>query len=894
MSAATSMHAMPAPRPDVLAPAIVLFIVMVAHAILETARDALFLTRLGPDRLGWAYVAIAAIALGAVMIVRRFRGVREARSMLLVFLMIATVGTTVLAFALTRSAWAAFVLYVWTGTIATLVVPAFWLVIERDVRIGDAKRMLAAIAAGGTLGALVGSATASILGQLVDARHLVDAGAIAFGLAALSVQLLPAARGTAVVHAHAEPERVVGGKRVPESRRYTQLLILLAVVSTVTLTIGDLMFKRLIVERLPADELATVFGATYTGLNVLALVVQLVVTPRLLDRIGVGSALAVLPILVLATALGFVLTGAAVAVFALKLADGGLRNSVHRVASEILFVPMGSLEREKARPLVEVFGQRGGQALAAGIVLAIAGDANATWALAVATTATVTLWLVVAAAMRRAYVRRFRDKLLAAGIHREARVPMLDSASIELLVEALASPDEREALAALDLLADRGERIPALVLYHPSDAVVRHALALLEGDLRPDVSRVLQQLLAHADPQIRAAALAASSRTGLHHDQLVAALADDEADVRAAAAVGLSLIRAPKRGGAPSDAEQVIAALRDGSVEERIALAHAIARQPDDRFRALLLQLAARREPPVIREVLRAWQLAPQLADVERLLRFLEDPHIRGDARQVFIAGGELHLARLLDALDDPRTSLGVRRHLPRTISRFQSPEAAAALVARLPRERDGATQFKILRALGRMRADAADLAIDEAPIRAYARRSIEDASRYASLSAALALHRTRSTPGLDLLRELLDEKRLHAIERVFRALGILHPLDDLRSVHDGFVGDHEEHRGAAREILEHLVSMEMRTPLLDLLGGKIDLEALREEYPTHTDVLAVLLADPSDSVRCVAAHHVAELQLVELRGELVRLKPVTESTLVTNAFEQAIERLHG
>lgn len=892
---AEAMRAAPPDPPSVLPPAFVLFLVMVAHSILETARDALFLTRLGPDRLGWAYVAIAVIALAAVMIVRRFRGVREARGMLLVFLMFATAGTTVLAFALTQSPWAAFVLYVWTGTIATLVVPAFWLVIERDVRIGDAKRILAAIAAGGTLGALIGSAIASLLGHFVEARHLVDAGAIGFGLAALSVQLLPAARKPAAVHAQADVEPPRVDRR---GRRYAQLLILLAVVSTVTLTIGDLMFKRLLVERLPGDQLATVFGATYTGLNVLALIVQLVVTPRLLDRVGVGSALAVLPFLVLATTLGFVLTGAAVAVFALKLADGGLRNSVHRVVGEILFVPMPSHEREKAKPLVEVFGQRGGQALAAGIVLAIATDADATWSLAVATTATVVLWLVVVATMRRAYVRRFRDKLDAAGIHREARLPMLDGASIEMLVETLASPDQREALAALDLLAQRGERIPALVLYHPSDTVVRHALSLLEGELRPDVSRVLHQLTAHTDPQIRAAALAASSRTGLHHAQLVAALSDPEPDVRAAAVVGLSLIRPAKRTAIVRDVEAELAALRDGSVEERIALAHAVARQPSERFRGLLLQLAGKREPRVIREVLRAWQHAPQLADVDRLLKFLEDPHVRGDARRVFVAGGPLYLGRLLEALDDPRTSLGVRRHLPRTISRFSSLDAAAALVARLPREPDGSTEFKILRALGRMRADQPELPIDTDPVRAYARRSTQDALRYAALGAALALHPARSTPGLDLLRELLAEKRLHAIERVFRALGILYPRDDLRSVHDALVGDHAratpEHRGAAREILEHLVPADVRAPLLELLDDKLDLDALREEYPTHQAVISALLGDPSDSLRCVAAHHVAELQLVELRDELVRLKPITDSALVTNAFEQAIARLHG
>ena len=38
-------------RPSAFAPAAVLFAIMAAHAILETARDALFLSRLGPEHL---------------------------------------------------------------------------------------------------------------------------------------------------------------------------------------------------------------------------------------------------------------------------------------------------------------------------------------------------------------------------------------------------------------------------------------------------------------------------------------------------------------------------------------------------------------------------------------------------------------------------------------------------------------------------------------------------------------------------------------------------------------------------------------------------------------------------------------------------------------------------
>lgn len=874
------------PRP--WAPAIVLFLIMVAHAILETARDALFLTQLGPDRLGWAYVAIAATALTAVAAVRRWNRNHDPYRMLVLFLLAAVAGTGVLAAVMVQSPWASFVLYVWTGLVASLVVPTFWLVLDNELRVKEAKRVVAWVAAGGSLGALVGSAIASVLGHLVVARHLVTAGAIGFGLAAIFVRPLLGAKRVP------RPEAVAPSEPEPAPRRmqtYAVLLVCFAIISTVTLTVGDLMFKRVMAERIDTDQLATVLGATYTGLNVLALVVQLAITPRLLDRLGVGSALAVLPVMVLATSLGFVLTGTAVAVFALKLADGGLRNSIHRVTTELLYLPMANFERNRAKPLVEVIGQRGGQAVAAVLVLTLASGEDATWTLAVMTTVAVAIWLGMVVMTRRAYLRRFRDTLEAAGIHREVRVPVLDEHAVELLTATISSPDEKQSIAALGLLAEQGVRIPALVLYHPSINVVRHALGLLEGNIRKDVALILQQLVDHEDPEIQAAALAASSRTGRNAARLTKALDDNEPELRAAAAIGLTLLRK-----SPRDVHAHIEALRDGSEEDRVALAHAIARMPAPQFRPVLLQLLSRKEPAVIRQVLKSWRATPALVDLDRLLALIQVPRVRGEARAVFVAGGEAFLRRLIEALDDPRTPLAVRRHLPRTISRFRTEAAATALVARLPREPDGATEFKILRALGRMRADDPELAIAPAPIRVYAQQAREDAMRYTRLRAALDLHRapTPRLPGYGLLRDLLTEKRVHAIERVFRAYGIEHPRDDLQSIHDAMVRGDDAQRDAAREILEHILPQDERDPLFDLVAHDDDDDEaeLRERFPTYHEVLATLLADHSDSLRCVAAHHVAERRLVELRDELLRLKPLTESKLVTQAFEQAIARL--
>lgn len=855
---------------------LVLFAIMLAHALLETARDALFLAKLGADVLALAYLAIAAVALVAVLACRRWSRGRHPRRMLLVFLMFATAGTSALAATIAWAPALAFVLYVWTGLVATLVVPMFWLTIDSRLGIDEAKRSFAAVAAGGGLGALAGSALSTGLARFLPAHWLLTASAVALVGATFAAAFL-------VPREDAEPVRPphkAAPALPPATAHYLRLLLLLAVVSTIALTLGDLMFKRLLAERIATDQLALVFGAVYTALNVIGLIVQVAITARLLEKAGVGTALMVLPMIVLASATGFLLTGALVTILVLKLADGGLRYSVHRVVSEILFLPMSPSARDERKPMVDVIGQRGGQALAAFAAMMIAGGAAGTHALALLVTAGVVAWLAVIVLTRRAYVQQFRATLGTRGSHHEVGVPALDAVSVAMLQSALASPDEAEAAAALDLLATRKEAIPALVLYHPNPAIVRRALASLGDTLRPDIVRILEHLSRHADPLIRAAAIAAANRTGYQATCLAAARHDPSPDVRAAAIV------------ASYEDPQVPAAgvglmrFVHGSVEDRTALARAIGRDPRPVFRDVLVQLFARRETPVVREILQIWEQEPALADIDLLIRLLDQPHVRGDVRRAIEAVGNVQ--RLTETLDDPRAPLEVRRQLPHSISRFRSRPAFDALIARLLREPDGATEFKILRALGHMRADDPSLPVPTPPLRSYMRRSVGDAARYRRLTRALA--RTEVSPATALLCELMTQKRREAIDRAFRALAVLHPDADLRRVHDGFVSTRPDRRAAAREILDEVLPLEERAPLVDELQERDPITA--ELYLTHADVISALLVDPSDSVRCIAAHDVAQRRLISLRADLVRLRPVTGSTFVTLAFDQAIARL--
>jgi hypothetical protein len=276
----------------------------------------------------------------------------------------------------------------------------------------------------------------------------------------------------------------------------------------------------------------------------------------------------------------------------------------------------------------------------------------------------------------------------------------------------------------------------------------------------------------------------------------------------------------------------------------------------------------------------------------------LEEPYVRGDVRRVFIALGATGLAKLVAALDDPRTPIDVRRHLPRTISRFKTRAAAHALVARLLREPDGTTEFKILRALGRMRTSNPRLPIDEATLHEYLRRSLSDAARYATFLDQLEPDRGASA---QLIRELLEEKLSFAIEHAFRALGIMFPHGDLRSVYAAITSDVEARRAAGAEILESLVPSDCRATLFALLDP-LSPEDRRarlgdlavEPFPTYAALLAALLGDPSESLKCIVAYHIAERNLVSLRHHLTRMRPLVARPLVIYSFDQAIARLHG
>ena len=822
----------PATRRAIAGGSAVLFAITAAHALAETARDTMFLRELPPERLPWAYLGIAAGVLLSSRSIERAVGARSRLHALQVLLGVGAAGH--LAFAAVGGGGPAFLtaLYVWCGVLATQLLIQLWLVVGGALDVRVAKRLFAWIAAAGLAGAAGGAGLAALLLLRWPVQALLVAAAASLGLAALGSLWLPARPSEAAAGEAPAPWRGV------LAEDYSARVVL-AVALLAATTVGiDYLFKAAVVEALPRQQLGHFFARFHAGVNAGALALQLVATPWLLQRAGVARSLLALPSLAAVGAGLVAVFGGLWPSLALKASEALLSQSVHRAGSEILFLPVPERLRVGLRSAAAALGQRGGQA-AGSVALLGALAAGAGPSLVAAGTAALSTGLfAVIFGLRRRYVDRFRTELRRLVEGPSMDVPRLDLAALECLIAALSSPDADEVIAALDLLESYGKDhlVPPLILYHPEPRVLVRVLELFrdtrDATLRPLVARLGR----HADDGVRAAALRCRG-DAFEAPVLFRMLhAEPSPAVRAAALAELS-----RRGEIDPERERAVTnALVAGGPEAVPALARAVAALDPEEVGQWLVELAVHPDAEVRTELAEELARRPAPPHVPALIELLADPGARDPARRALCAIGTPAFEALAAGLRDSARPRAVRRHLPRSISRFAPEQAVPTLVEALPRERDPHVRYKILRGLGRLRADQPGIPVDVGPVLSVAEDSLRRAVELLAFQAALE----RGANGEALLARLLREEEARALERVFRAFHIVDPEVGYRALSDAVRGDDPRASAAAREVLEHVVKEPLRSGLLPLLSPAPLAERLARALAFHAPAGAEALLE--------------------------------------------------
>lgn len=853
--------------------------VMGGHMLLETARDALFLANVAVERLPLVTIGVALLALG----LSRLDGGRGNRFALVAFQLAAALGTFALwGLVLATREWTFYALYLWSGIITSLVVVRFWLLLGDLFTIREGKRLFASIAMGGSIGALAGSGLAALLAPSIAGEGLLLAATALYAVSALGPTLLfpspdPRRHQTTVEEETGWSESLAALAQHP----YAARIALLVVVGAMSLTLGDYLFKSVLTARVEADQLAVWLSQIYLGLNVLSIAMLAVGVTAIVRWLGVDRSLTVLPGLVGLAALGVLAGGGLVATIFLKLVDGTLRYSLHKTATELLYLPMSSALRSAVKTGIDVVGQTGGKAVGSLLILGLVLAPETEALVACAVVLSCGLWVALALRLRVAYLDVFRDTLNRGTIDTVLEHPELDLESAGSLIRALSDPDEHRSLAALRLLVERGQAdlIPSLIVYHPSPQVVTAALDLFAAEERSDVLHLLAHLLDHEDPNVRAASVRATW-----------ALDRDDADLRA-------LVDSPCLAIRVSAVAGLVARGEEGPELYRQVLDEVLAyHEPDPRraaataarldyhtvCREALLRMASDPDHSVVREAMLAICASGDDWFVPHLVGLLGERRVREDVRRALLEQGERALSVLAEQLVDPRTPISVLRHIPRTVARFRNPAAARVLCESLASVDHGMVRFKLLRGLetllltrgrGRGIAPAFASIVDLKAIRRELDRTLERSRALLDLERDLVrwqVHRPGyATVGGQLLVDLLDDKRELATGRLFMMLGLMYPDEDFSVIHDALTGDDPAERGSAAELVETLLPREISTPLLRQMQRRAELErrarAAEKDWKdeeSYLDVLRRARRDASRSVRAVALYHAGELDI--------------------------------
>jgi AAA family ATP:ADP antiporter len=877
--------------------------VMAGHAILETARDALFLARLPVSHLPWVYLAVT---LGVIIVARTQHAFARFQSRRVLTVMLAGAAGVTFAFWVlswwTRSPMVLYGLYVWVGLYATTIVTQFWLVVSELYTITQAKKVYAFIGAGGVLGAVVGSAAARGVTAVAESRHLILAACVplvASGLASIAVLGAGAAPP--------EVERAPTAAPRPTSRDLLQVdpyvarLTLLALVSTIVLTGVNYLFSSAVVHHIEPAKLGKFFATVNIAENALGLVAQVFLVPWLLRVLSVSRALTILPALFIVGALGIALGGGLLPALLLVASDGSLRYSLHNTGVELLYVPIAREARGTAKRLADIFGRRGGQVIASVAILFVAARAGVSTYLAIGIVALAVVWIALAIDVKRHYLDLFRVKLQRGGIEAHVELPPLDLVSLEILIAALSSSEDSEVIGALELLEaeDRARLIPALILYHPSRAVVLRALAILEKSRRTDFVVIADRLLANADPEVRAAALRARSVVRPEPDVLRKALQDPSEAVRATALVGLASPGVPEAAAARRELEKLA---REGAAPVQLAIATAVRDRPAAAFDEVLTILAASDDVAVLRETAGAIERVGSPRFLPVLLPMLMKRRVRAAARAAFATTGKQGLDFLARSLADRSLGPAMRRYIPRTLSYFRARDAAPMLLRGLLEEPDGLVRFQMLRALGRIRAQSPRIRLDASLLAQAIDRTVTGTYRLIgwriSLTLGIAEDMTRATAGSELIEAILRDRQTKAIERLFRLLGLAHPGEDWKRMYLGLESKDPGARASSRELLEHILDEPLRGAVLALVDDIPDVERFSSAEPLrqlepfpYEALLGALLDSGGETLQCLAAYHIGELGLERLRPQLEQL--LTDgSEFTVSVVKRAIELL--
>jgi AAA family ATP:ADP antiporter len=272
--------------------------------------------------------------------------------------------------------WLSRVTFVWLSVINMIAVAAFWSAVVDLFKGDDARRSFGAIAAGGTIGALAGPSLALMLAEVIRTSGLLLVGAgLWISAIAAAWMLERTVAGRPDVAAARDP---VGGGMLaglrellvtPQLRGLAIHVLAFTTTSTVLYLVQARIVKAAISD---PDERTALFATIDLVVNVVALVVQIAITKRVLARLSLAKALVILPVITIAVFLVLAVAPVLAVFVVVQVIRRASEHAVGKPARELLYEHVPRVTKFHGQNAVDTAVYRAGDAASAWVVEGLA------------------------------------------------------------------------------------------------------------------------------------------------------------------------------------------------------------------------------------------------------------------------------------------------------------------------------------------------------------------------------------------------------------------------------------------------------------------------------------------------------------------------------------------
>jgi AAA family ATP:ADP antiporter len=279
-----------------------------------------------------------------------------------------------------------FAFFVWLGIFSTMAIAQFWSLANDLLTEVEGKRLFPVVAAGGTLGGVVGSQIAARGLLLLGAYELMVVAAL---LLVLCMALTHFSRVEAAEYRRShlrvevvQPRDASGGFTLLLRDPYLLLIGVSVLLLNLINTTGDYVLAEMVNNyatslhptAADAEARSRFIGAFYgdfqTVITVLTALVQFFVVARVFKAAGVERALLFLPLFVVGGYGLIALAPLLMVVILIKVTENGADYSLQNTVQQALFLPTSRDAKYKAKTAIDTFLVRVGDLGSASLVLA--------------------------------------------------------------------------------------------------------------------------------------------------------------------------------------------------------------------------------------------------------------------------------------------------------------------------------------------------------------------------------------------------------------------------------------------------------------------------------------------------------------------------------------------